>query len=80
MIIFIKKHEIFYSISTSIFLLTSIYAGFLNFRGTFLPYTQIVLNTKKALLNIENITLLISLLSLIASIIGGKIIPLFKKN
>jgi hypothetical protein len=77
---FIKNQEIIYSISTVIFLISTIYAGILNLKGTFLPYTQIIINTKKSFFNLENITLLISLLSLLVSIIGGIIIPLFQKS
>lgn len=77
---FIKNQEIIYSISTAIFLISTICAGILNLKGTFLPYTQIIINTKKSFLNLENITLLISLLSLLVSIIGGIIIPLFQKS
>lgn len=75
---FIKAKVIIYSVSTALFLIAWIFATVFYFRGTFLPYTQIILTPKKSLFNKENITIIIAALSLIISIIGGVIIPLVK--
>ncbi|MBE0393908.1 hypothetical protein BJQ96_03781 [Flavobacterium sp. PL0002] len=77
---FLKNGEIIYSISTGIFFLSWILATFFFTKGTFLPHVQIILNRDKSLLNKENITILISILSLIVSIIGGIILPLINSN
>ena len=77
-ILFIKYNKIVYSISTSLFLVTWILAIIYYFKGTFLPYTQIIIRHKKSILNKENIIIIIALLSFIVSLIGGIIIPLIK--
>lgn len=77
--IFIKKGEIIYSLSTTLFLIAWLLTTIFYFKGTFLSYTQIILNPKKNILNKENITIIIALLTLIFTIIGGVIIPLIQK-
>ena len=74
----IRANEIVYSISTAVFLATSIVATVLYLRGKFLPYTQIIVRPKKSFLTRENMILIIAVLSLIVSIIGGVLIPLSK--
>lgn len=75
---FVKAKVIIYSVSTALFLIAWIFATVFYFRGTFLPYTQIILTPKKFLFNKENIAIIIAALSLIISIIGGIIMPLVK--
>jgi len=75
---FIKAGVMIYSASTALFLIAWIFATIFYFRGTFLPYTQIILIPKKSLFNKESIAIIVAVLSLIISIIGGVIIPLFK--
>jgi len=75
---FIKAKVMIYSVSTALFLIAWIFATVFYFSGTFLPYTQIILTTRKPLFTKENITIIIAVLSLIISIIGGVIIPLLK--
>ena len=75
---FIKAEEIIYSISTALFLTAWIFATVFYLKGTFLPYTQIILTPKESFFNKQNVTVIIAVLSLIVSIIGGVIIPLVK--
>lgn len=77
---FIKRGEIIYSLSTTLFLLALLFTTIFYFKGTFLPYTQIILNPKKTILSKENIAIIIALLTLIFTIIGGIIVPLFMKK
>ena len=60
LIYFIKANEIIYSISTALFLITWIAATIFYFKGTFLPYTQIILRPKESFLNKENIIIIIA--------------------
>ena len=75
---FIMVKAIISSISTTFFLIAWVFATVLYFKGTFLPYTQIILAPKKSFLNKENIIIVVGVLCLIVSIIGGIIIPLLK--
>jgi len=75
---FVKTGQIIYSISTALFLIAWIFATVFYFKGTFLPYTQIILTPKESFFNKQNVTVIIALLSLIVSVIGGVIIPLVK--
>jgi len=75
---FIKAKAIIYSISTALFLIVGLFAIVFYFKGTFLPYTRIILIPKKSFFNKENITIIVLVSSLIISIIGGIIIPLIK--
>ncbi|GAG98418.1 unnamed protein product, partial [marine sediment metagenome] len=75
---FIKEGAIIYSTSSALFLIAWIFATIFYIRGTFLPYTQIILIPKKSHFNKESIAIIVAVLSLIISIIGGVIIPLVK--
>lgn len=73
---FLKNGEVIYSASSGIFFLSWILATIFFIKGTFLPHVKIILYRDKSLLNKENITILIAILSLIVSVIGGIILPL----
>jgi hypothetical protein len=75
---FIKTNEIIYSTTTAIFLIAFMLAIIFYFEGTFLPYAQIIIRSKDSFLNKEKFILIVMVLSLIISIIGGIIIPLTK--
>lgn len=76
--VFIKDGEILYSLSTGIFMVTWILACYFQYKGRFLPYTQIIVRKSDNFLNNENINILIAFLSLIVSIIGI-VVSLFAK-
>lgn len=67
---FVKANEIVYSISMGIFLISFILASFFYFKGTFLPYTQIIIKSKESFFSKENINIIIAVLSLVVSITG----------
>lgn len=75
---FIEKDMIFYSISSGIFITVWIFINIFYFKSKIFPYTQIIIRDKEKFLNKENITILLALLSLITSIIGGIILPIMK--
>ena len=77
-IFFIKYNQIVYSISTSFFLVSWILAMVYYDKGTFLPYTQIIIRSKKSILSKEYIIIIIAVLTFIVTVIGGIIIPLIK--
>jgi len=78
LIYFIISNEIVYSISTTLLLIVWVIAGVFYFKGTFLPYTQIILRPKESPLNKENLMITIAILSLIVSLIGAVVVPLVK--
>jgi hypothetical protein len=75
---FARVNELVYSISSGILLATSHLATVFYWKGTFLPYTQIALRPERSFFTKQNVTLILGILSLIVSIIGGLIIPLAK--
>jgi len=71
LIYFIKVKEIPYLVSIAIFLIAWLFATVHFLRGTFLPYTQIILTPKKSsLFSKENIIILIAIFTLIFTIVG----------
>ncbi len=74
----IRANKIIYAVSTTIFMIASIYANILYNKGTFLPHTQIVLSPKISIFSKENIMIIIAIFTLIFTIIGAVIVPLIK--
>ena len=66
------------SASTVVLLAASILATVFYFRGSLFPYTQVILRAKQPLFTKENVTLIVAVLSLIVSIVGGLLLPLVK--
>jgi hypothetical protein len=66
----IKTNQIFYAISTAIFMLTIIITINLILNNKLLPYVKIIIKPNKTPLNKENILAIVTVLSFIVSIIG----------
>lgn len=75
---FIVVGRVLYAVSSGILFVAWVLAFVFFLKGTFLPYTQIILQGKTSLLTKENITIVIALLTLIISVIGGLVLPLVK--
>lgn len=75
---FIKGDQIVYATSSALFLATLAFATYLYFKGSFLPKVQVILRPKASVFNKQNVTILIAVVSLIVSVIGGVVIPLIK--
>jgi hypothetical protein len=67
---FIQAREPLYSVTTTALLIAVVFAMALNYNHKFLAHTQIIVTSKKSVVNRESVILVVTILSLIVTIIG----------
>jgi hypothetical protein len=68
-IFLIRAQQIIPVVFMTIFFIATVFASVFHVKGTFLPYTQVILTPKEGFLNKQNITFIIAILTLVVAII-----------